>query len=45
MNTNKFHSTILPRVTKHFVALGTDMAPAISLAYENPESNIMNRKP
>lgn len=27
------------------IALGTDMAPAISLAYENPESNIMNRKP
>lgn len=24
------------------IALGTDMAPAISLAYENPESNIMN---
>jgi len=27
------------------IALGTDMAPAIALAYENPESNIMSRKP
>ena len=27
------------------IALGTDMAPAIALAYENPEANIMKRKP
>lgn len=27
------------------IALGTDMSPAIALAYENPEMNIMNRRP
>lgn len=27
------------------ICVGTDLYPAISLAYENPESDIMNRKP
>ena len=28
-----------------FIDLGTDMAPAISFAYENPELDIMERQP
>jgi hypothetical protein len=32
MNTNKFHSTILPRVTKHFVAFGLVSLPLVVLA-------------
>jgi sodium/potassium-transporting ATPase subunit alpha len=27
------------------ICVGTDLYPAISLAYENPESDIMNRQP
>ncbi|XP_064394340.1 sodium/potassium-transporting ATPase subunit alpha-3-like [Halichondria panicea] len=32
-------------ITILFIDLGTDLVPAISLAYEEPESNIMDRKP
>lgn len=35
----------LAAVTILCIDLGTDMAPAISLAYESPESDIMKRKP
>lgn len=35
----------LAAVTILCIDLGTDMAPAISLAYEGPESDIMKRKP
>lgn len=35
----------LGTVTILWIDLGTDMVPAISLAYEHPESDIMKRKP
>lgn len=35
----------LGTITILCIDLGTDMIPAISLAYEKPESDIMNRKP
>lgn len=35
----------LGTITILFIDLGTDMVPAISFAYEQPESNIMERKP
>ncbi len=35
----------LGTVTILCIDLGTDMVPAISLAYEKPESDIMKRKP